>query len=69
MILRGVKADQPHCSLRIFEGHRGFRFYLTVVGIPCVPEFGTRYFKSTHVMPFDVSQSQTSVPSRSIART
>jgi len=32
------------------------------------PERGTRYLSSTHVMPFDVSQSQISVPSRSIAR-
>jgi hypothetical protein len=36
MILRGVKADQPHCSLRIFERHRGFRFYLTA-SIPMHP--------------------------------
>jgi hypothetical protein len=34
----------------------------------CIPEFGTRYFNSTQVIPLDVSQSQTSVPSRSIAR-
>src|SRR5438309_6232253 len=32
------------------------------------PEFGTRYFSSTHVIPSEVSQSQTSVPSRSMAR-
>ena len=25
MPLRGVEADQPHCPLRIFQGHRGFR--------------------------------------------
>jgi hypothetical protein len=32
------------------------------------PSPGTRYFSSTHVMPFAVSRSQTSVPSRSIAK-
>src|SRR5437868_14942088 len=32
------------------------------------PESGTRYLSSTHVMPRDVSQSQISVPSESIAR-
>ena len=35
------------------------------------PDFihGTRYFSSTHVIPLDVSQSQASVPSRSMAST
>ncbi len=32
-------------------------------------EHGTRYFRSTHVMPFDVNQSHASVPSRSMAST
>jgi len=31
------------------------------------PTLGTRYFNNTHVIPFTVSPSQTSVPSRSIA--
>src|ERR1700690_700239 len=34
----------------------------------CGPLSGTRYLSTTQVTPFDVSQSQTSVPSRSMAR-
>jgi hypothetical protein len=35
----------------------------------CGPSFGTRYFNSTHEIPLLLSQSHTSVPSRSMART
>src|SRR5207245_1518858 len=41
--------------------------YAPDLGDRCSP--GTRYFNNTHVIPLDVSQSQTSVPSRSMYRT
>ena len=63
--LRGVKAHQPHRPLRIFQRHRRFGYGPDLGNGPSP---GTRYFNSTQVIPLDVSQSQTSVPSRSMAR-
>lgn len=40
-----------------------------VLGFSAGGHLGTRYFSSTHVIPLEVSQSQTSVPSRLMAGT
>jgi hypothetical protein len=55
--------------LRVFGGGiplNGALQYAPNLGCPSP---GTRYFNRTAVIPLDVSQSQTSVPSRSMART
>ena len=52
-----ARAEQAECALRVLQRR----------GVPLDPSrFGTRYF--TAVTPIEFNHSQTSVPSRSIAR-
>jgi hypothetical protein len=63
------------CAVRTLWRHRVLCASSSAIG-DCgyAPQFGddlgagTRYFNSTHVIPLDVSQSHTSMPSRSMAR-
>ncbi len=61
---------RPHCPLRILQCHRHGRNVAAVAfAVPVWSRPGTRYFSSAQVMPCAVSQSQISLPSRSIAST
>lgn len=48
-VLRGVDADEPHCPLRIFAGHWGFRIHLTFdTAHPAAAPIAERGTSGTH---------------------